>query len=392
MKRVGFVLNSLDQNWLGGTHYYINLINAIESYPERKIEPIIFCGYNSDQKLSTIFSNITIIQDHMFDKLHPNWVIRQIVKTLILRDIILERLLVKNNIQILSHSGSMGLWSKIPTIGWIPDFQYKFLPHFFSKFGIYSRNRTALKICKECTQIIFSSNAAKNDGGSFFSKYKEKFRVLHFVPGYMDLENLPDIGIIKEKYSIRNDYFLVPNQFWIHKNHIVILEALKILKSNGHTIKVIATGNTSDCRKLDYFSSLQKKIYDYNISEEFIILGIVPYKELLQLMLHSIAVINPSLFEGWSTTVEEAKLLHLNLILSDIPVHREQNPEQGNFFSPDNAQQLAKILLEVKDNYPKTHRKVSAKDILKNIHIQKTEFAQKYEEIVNETLQKIGTN
>ena len=52
-------------------------------------------------------------------------------------------------------------------------------------------------------------------------------------------------------------------------------------------------------------------------------------------MRHSLALINPSYFEGWSTSVEEAKSLGKRVILSDIPVHREQNPLMGIYFPPD---------------------------------------------------------
>ena len=61
-------------------------------------------------------------------------------------------------------------------------------------------------------------------------------------------------------------------------------------------------------------------------------------------MRASIAVINPSLIEGWSTTVEEAKSLGVPLILSDIPVHREQNQEVM-FFDPRSARSLAETML-----------------------------------------------
>ena len=70
-------------------------------------------------------------------------------------------------------------------------------------------------------------------------------------------------------------------------------------------------------------------------------LGIVPYLDLMSLMRHSVAVINPSRFEGWSTTVEEAKSMGKSILLSDISVHREQAPDRAAFFSPDNPQALA---------------------------------------------------
>jgi len=69
------------------------------------------------------------------------------------------------------------------------------------------------------------------------------------------------------------------------------------------------------------------------------------------LMFNSISIINPSLFEGWSTTVEEAKTYGKNIILSDIPVHREQSPERCIYFDSSNAGELANIVLDIWSSY-----------------------------------------
>ncbi len=61
-------------------------------------------------------------------------------------------------------------------------------------------------------------------------------------------------------------------------------------------------------------------------------------------MKHSQAIIQPSLFVGWSTVVEDAKAMNQSLILSDIRVHREQINRNVDFFEPENAKQLAQIL------------------------------------------------
>jgi glycosyltransferase involved in cell wall biosynthesis len=50
--------------------------------------------------------------------------------------------------------------------------------------------------------------------------------------------------------------------------------------------------------------------------------------------------VNPSRFEGWSTTVEEAKAVGTPMLLSDIPVHREQAPH-ADFFGTDDAAAMA---------------------------------------------------
>jgi len=83
-----------------------------------------------------------------------------------------------------------------------------------------------------------------------------------------------------------------------------------------------------------------------NIQNNIQLLGMIDILEVYYLMRNCISVINPSFFEGWSSTVEEVKSIGKNIILSDIPVHREQNPPEGIFFNPHNPQELAEILSE----------------------------------------------
>jgi glycosyltransferase involved in cell wall biosynthesis len=385
--RIGFVLNFRNNDWLGGINYYRNLIGAICENPETNLEPVIFTGYDSDKKILECFPEVSIVKSHIFDLYHASARVRHLLRMVLHRDIVLEYFLKKNGISLLSHSGSLGMKSHFPTTGWIPDFQHKYLPDFFSQNELSDRDKDFQTTCSECTRVIFSSNAAKSDAEKFYPEYAKKYRVLHFVTGTMDLSAMPDFASLKEKYLIKEPYFIVPNQFWVHKNHMVIIEALNLLTARGHPVTIIATGNTSDYRQPDYFGTLLKKIQDCHISENFKVIGIVPYKELIQLMTHAVAVINPSLFEGWSTSVEEAKALNLRVILSDIPVHREQNPKHGMFFPPHDPERLAGILLESLQSDKNAFGSEQLTRIFEKLKEQQKIFAINYERIVLDTLE-----
>jgi glycosyltransferase involved in cell wall biosynthesis len=58
----------------------------------------------------------------------------------------------------------------------------------------------------------------------------------------------------------------------------------------------------------------------------------------------SFAVLQPLLFEGWSTSLEESKAMCKQIVLSKIDTHLEQAPERGLFFSPDSPDELAACL------------------------------------------------
>jgi glycosyltransferase involved in cell wall biosynthesis len=80
-------------------------------------------------------------------------------------------------------------------------------------------------------------------------------------------------------------------------------------------------------------------------------LGKIPFDHLVGLMRHATAFINPSHFEGWSTSVEEAKSMGKQILLSDLPVHREQCPDRAFFFSPDDPEALALSMLAAHRHY-----------------------------------------
>ncbi len=77
-------------------------------------------------------------------------------------------------------------------------------------------------------------------------------------------------------------------------------------------------------------------------------MGVIPRDEQLLLMKHSQAVIQPSLFEGWSTVIEDAISLQVPVIASSLPVNIEQLGPDGSYFEPEDYEALAGLL----ENFP----------------------------------------
>ena len=72
---------------------------------------------------------------------------------------------------------------------------------------------------------------------------------------------------------------------------------------------------------------------------------------MLVLMRASLAVINPSKFEGWSTTVEEAKYSGKKIILSNLPVHNEQCPPDSIFVDINDIEAMSDAIRLVLSSY-----------------------------------------
>jgi glycosyltransferase involved in cell wall biosynthesis len=111
-------------------------------------------------------------------------------------------------------------------------------------------------------------------------------------------------------------------------------------------VEVVCTGKLEDYRDPGYISRLNDLLDAGDLHSHVRILGLIPRDVQIALFRRALAVIQPSLFEGWSTVVEDARVLGKASLLSDIPVHREQNPPDCCFFSPHSAEALADLIAE----------------------------------------------
>jgi len=385
MIKVGFVTNFSD-NWLGGVNYYRNLIDAIYLIPHREIELVLITGKNNRIDLGREFPDLYIIKTSLFDPLSVPWFLRKFTSFILRRDYYLEKILTRNNINILSHVALSKNKFFLPVIGWIPDLQHKYFPELFSKNELNQRNSGIRSTCERSRLIIVSSKESEKDLVRFVPESQKKVRVLPFTVKIPLPDEPADWEAVKKKYGINKPYFLVANQFWAHKNHKVIIDALGMLSGKKGQFQIIVTGNTRDYRNNGYFSGLIDYAEKNNVLKEFVTTGIIPYEDLIILMRHSLALINPSNFEGWNTAVEEAKALGKRVILSDIPVHREQNPARGMYFQPDDVKHLMDCLLWVVSNYNQGEEDKHAQSAYSSWKNSRLEFAQKYQAIVLEAL------
>jgi glycosyltransferase involved in cell wall biosynthesis len=171
-------------------------------------------------------------------------------------------------------------------------------------------------------------------------------------------------------------YFICPNQFWAHKNQALILKAIQQLKSIDLPFYVVFTGRMFDPRNPSFFQdSIEPLLSDVFIENNIKMLGFIDRDLQIDLIKNSLAIIQPSRFEGWSTVIEDGMYFNLPILASNLKVNIEQLGEQGQYFDPDDENGLAKLMLElleigkhsVEYNY-REKQKAFATDFLKIIN------------------------
>jgi glycosyltransferase involved in cell wall biosynthesis len=323
------------------------LCQAVMGLSDRRVEPVVFAAPETPQALLEGFRGIETVRTAFVARRHPVRLLGKAIERSIGRNLVLEAYLRAQGIAVLSHSPPLGPRARLPAITWIPDFQYLHLPDLFPPPEIRRREIGYRQNVRQSKIVILSSASAQNDLARFEPAAMARSRVLRFVSGFGSPGEERAEFILRARYGIDRPYFYLPNQFWKHKNHGVVVEALARLRARGKPMLVISTGLMRDFRAPDHAEAVMARAVELGVADDFRALGVVPFADVAALYRHAVAVINPSLFEGWSTSVEEAKSMGKSVILSDIPVHREQAPDRGHYFAPHDADALAATMFEV---------------------------------------------
>jgi hypothetical protein len=337
------------QVWLGGVNYFRNLLKATNTYAGGRFTVALLTD-RPEQFADLDGPYVSVVMCRMLDfRSGPIAFGSRILQRLTQRNPVLFSVIRSHHPDVISH-GHVGVQSLIPCLPWMPDFQHRALPNLFS-VREYAVRESLMRACGKLGHLLLSSESARKDFERYYpSMHHVKLHVLRFpAPAAAPNQSIKSLADLRERHSIPERFIYLPNQFWQHKNHGVVVDALTQTRSD---VTVVCTGSNSDLRNARYFAQLMERVQRAKLESRFRVLGVVEYSDVVALMHHATAVLNPSLYEGWSTTVEEAKAQGKQMILSSLPVHMEQAKERVRFFSPDDASALAKLLDEAAQSPP----------------------------------------
>jgi glycosyltransferase involved in cell wall biosynthesis len=223
---------------------------------------------------------------------------------------------------------------------WVPDFQHHHLPDLFPANERRRLDALYRREAASAGRVFVTAESVRQDFQRFAPDLAERVRVLPFVVPVSDAQYAAKPAEVAARYHLPERYFFLANQFWKHKNHGLVLEALIRLRQLGLEVYVVCAGHLHDWRNPAYVSELFQRVSVSGLRRYFIALGVLPYGDVLQLMRQSLCVLSPSLFEGFALSVGEARSLGKSVLLSDLPPHREQDPPGGVYFDPHDAADL----------------------------------------------------
>ena len=141
-------------------------------------------------------------------------------------------------------------------------------------------------------------------------------------------------------------FIFYPAQFWPHKNHRLIIEALDYLKKK-FKISIYAVFCGSDCGNLDLTLKYAAK---KNVSGLVKYLGYIPDNQMHLYYKNSLALVMPSYFGPTNMPPMEAFAIGTPVIVSDLPGFKEQIGNAALQIEPTDFKGLASILKHLHEN------------------------------------------
>jgi glycosyltransferase involved in cell wall biosynthesis len=341
------VLFNFNPKWTGGIIYLLNAIRIL-NFLEDKDKPKVVVIFNPALKKYVDEIDYPYIElvPHNFSSIYKGY-IDSFLKN---KNTFVHDLVVNHKLDAIFPMHDYPVKSKLNAklVSWYADLQHLYYPQFFTKRKRIERNARIKFILKNSKDLVVSSQAVKDDFYTFFKVPKTlNIHIYHFVS---IIEGLPSLTFdeIRAKYDLPKHFYMISNQFHKHKNHKVVFEAVAELKKKGITVCVGITGRFPEQPDSPYMQELHDIINKNDLKQNIKFLGLIPRGDQLLLIKYCKAILQPSLFEGWSTVIEDARSLQVPVIAANLKVNMEQLEEKGTYFEPHNVTQLVSIL----ENYP----------------------------------------
>ena len=145
----------------------------------------------------------------------------------------------------------------IRAVAWIPDFQHRYLRHLFDFKAYWKREIGFRAQIFSGRNVMLSSEDARQDCEHFYPATRGRTHVVRFSVPFATALDAGAARAVADEYGLPELFFFLPNQFWKHKNHECVIQALALLKTKGREVVVAASGKQADPRDPEHFPRLK---------------------------------------------------------------------------------------------------------------------------------------
>ncbi len=255
----------------------------------------------------------------------------------------------------------------VPYIVVVHDLQHKLqpdLPEFADRVEWERRERRMRNSVEGATLVLVDSETGREDLVACYGDTgvrADDVWPLPFVPAhYLGAEVSEETRRrVRQSYDLPESYLFYPAQFWPHKNHKRIVEALGLLAREGLRIPLVLVGSSGgSALRAETFAGMMSTARDLNVEDLVTYLGYVPDSDVSALYAQATALIMPTFFGPTNIPVVEAWGLDCPVVTSDIRGIREQVGDAAVLVDPSSVESIAGGIRRVVEDEALRHQLV----------------------------------
>ncbi|NOU92964.1 glycosyltransferase [Paenibacillus sp. LMG 31456] len=231
----------------------------------------------------------------------------------------------------------------IPTLSLIYDLQHEYYPQFFSDEEIHHRKKFYNGICDLADYVVCISEFTKNTLIEKLNYPENKSKVIYIsIQDRLNNIDSTEQDRILDKFNLsKKIYAYYPANFWLHKNHRMLLVAMSIFLNKHPEIDfhLCLTGSL-----LGQENSFNEIINQMNLQGKVHHFGYLSELEVSALMAGANFLVFPSLFEGFGIPVAEAMSNGIPVMCSNNTSLPEVGGDAAQYFDPRKPEEIAEIM------------------------------------------------
>ena len=224
-------------------------------------------------------------------------------------------------------------FSDLPIVSVVHDLQFRYYPQFFEAEDLGERESNLLSVCSRSRRIICVSEFVRESLLQCFDFPPTRTVAIHSrLSSRLAAPATAEIGSVLKRLDVREKGFLLyPANFWLHKNHRMLLTALgmHLAERSSSDLKLVFTGN-QDGRMEEIREAAERM----GLRRTVVFPGYCTNQELACLYQACLGVIIPSLFEGFGLPVLEAFAFGKPVLCSNRTSLPEVAGEMAAYFDP----------------------------------------------------------
>ena len=247
-------------------------------------------------------------------------------------------------VDVMHFSMQVGFRTAVPTVFTPHDLQHLHLPQFFSPKEIAERETGYRALCDMASIVTLMSTWGRDDIVAQYGLPPEKIRIVPWAAA-IDAYDPPtddDIAATRDRLELPDAFALYPAKAWPHKNHLRLMEALKILRDQGVDVPLVLTGaqGGQDLPVLAAADAL-------GVRDLVHFVGFVTPTELSAIYRMARMMVFPSLFEGWGLPTLEAFVSGIPLACSNVTCLPAITAGAAELFDPYDSASIADVMVRV---------------------------------------------